>query len=507
MSGDASLEVLPTPGDEVAPPRRRPLWMAALAVMVTLLAVIGVYTRASREADAPGGPSSPGGLLQEAQARGTSLTSVGRAVGLPSPCTAWLLETGAGGSDAAYAVTAGRCVGIDDSSTVVSRQAVTDASIEFNSFAAPTGASGSEPVVADVTQVTWASTRGTDLAVLRLGSTYEELADRGVRAIVAVAPPAEGGQILVAGVPVQGIAEEQMRLRGSRCSIGATVDVAEEPWTFQQMQASDCAGMLEGSAGSPAFNPAGEAVGMVTATTVSAPEGVDCGAGRPCEVGDGSTSVKGDTSYLVAVDVLSGCFPDGRFALGAGCGLEDPASVVAAGVEPATGRPGAAVLVEVGSPEAVDAPTVALDRGRLGAVDCADPAGWTIEDVRPDGTVPVTLPTDEGFALVCVGGPAHPTALMVLVDGTPPDAGGIQLAQVPVDGGVRVAPIPDAPEFSSFLWVSGPSGTIDCAVAEGYTAYRGVPATIEAADLPSTVCVIAVDEAGNPSSPAAIDVD
>ena len=58
-----------------------------------------------------------------------------------------------------------------------------------------------------------------------------------------------------------------------------------------------------------------------------------------------------------------------------------------------------------------------------------------------------------------------------------------------------------------FRWVSGPVDSIDCATAEGYVEYRRVPATIQAADLPSTVCVIGIDEAGNESKPAAIKVE
>ena len=65
----------------------------------------------------------------------------------------------------------------------------------------------------------------------------------------------------------------------------------------------------------------------------------------------------------------------------------------------------------------------------------------------------------------------------------------------------------DPPELSRFRWVSGPVDSIDCATAEGYVEYRRVPATIQAADLPSTVCVIGIDEAGNESEPAAITVE
>jgi len=120
---------------------------------------------------------------------------------------------------------------------------------------------------------------------------------------------------------------------------------------------------------------------------------------------------------------------------------------------------------------------------------------------------PVLLPADEGFTVVCVGSAGQPTEVVITRDGTAPDAGSIELTTTPVEGGVQVEPVFDPPELSQFRWVSGPVDSIDCATAEGYVEYRRVPATIQAADLPSTVCVIGIDEAGNESKPAAITVE
>ena len=117
------------------------------------------------------------------------------------------------------------------------------------------------------------------------------------------------------------------------------------------------------------------------------------------------------------------------------------------------------------------------------------------------------LPTDEGFTLVCVGSADQPTEIVIKADGTAPDPGTIELTTTKVEGGVQVEPVFDPPELTAFRWVSGPVDSIDCATAEGYVEYRRVPATIQAADLPSTVCVIGIDEAGNESKPAAIKVE
>ena len=64
---------------------KRPVWLAALAALVTFLALYGAYTRQSSDVPGADSPQSPAGLFQQAQAAGTSLTAVGRTVGLASP--------------------------------------------------------------------------------------------------------------------------------------------------------------------------------------------------------------------------------------------------------------------------------------------------------------------------------------------------------------------------------------------------------------------------------------
>jgi hypothetical protein len=119
----------------------------------------------------------------------------------------------------------------------------------------------------------------------------------------------------------------------------------------------------------------------------------------------------------------------------------------------------------------------------------------------------VLLPDDEGFTLVCVGSANQPTSVVIEADGTPPDPASIELTVTPVEAGVTVEPVSAPPELTRFRWVSGPDGSIDCTTAEGYVAYRGIPATVQAADLPSTICTIGIDAAGNESQPAAITVE
>jgi hypothetical protein len=103
---------------------KRPIWLAALAALVTGLAVFGIYTRENSATPDLDSPTSPAGLFQASQAAGTSLTGVGRTSGLSEPCTAWLLDVGGPAASQAYAITNGRCVGATATAAVVSDQSV-----------------------------------------------------------------------------------------------------------------------------------------------------------------------------------------------------------------------------------------------------------------------------------------------------------------------------------------------------------------------------------------------
>ncbi len=522
--------------------RWRPIWLGALVLGVAFLAGYGIWYRAT--ADGPGGPSAPAPLMVEAQSRGTALPAIGRLTGIDEPCTAWLLDAGAPAGARAQAVTTARCVGLVDAQAVLTDRPVRGASVEFNAFAPRTADDQPNPVVVDVRRVTWASLRWTDLALLELGSTYGELADRGVLPIQAVQAPEEGAEILVAGVPVAGIAPDLQFLRGSRCQLGAASEVLEYRWLWADMNAVACTGILGGSLGSPALTSSGAAIGLVATTTIGSGDGHECFLGRPCQVRDGQVRQLADTSYLAGVGGLGTCFVDGRLRLGGSCPLEQPASVVPAASVVRTARPGTVVEVRLGP--GVDEAAVEVVSGPLAEVDCRDPAGWALPTVptpsapaspgaataidEPTATgeptptasvtagadptaagsawpLPVLLPDRDGFTLVCVGSAAHPTAVVLEADGTPADPGDITLNQVAVQGGVQVQPVVAAPDLVRFRWVSAPAGTIDCATAEGYVEYTGTPATIQADDLPSTVCVLGYDEADNESAPASITVD
>jgi hypothetical protein len=418
--------VATVPDDQVTPgpvttSAKRPIWLAALAALVTFLSLFGLWNRQQADTAAAAPATVPAGLVMESQAKGTSLTATGRTKGLDQPCTAWLLDVRAGTGSDAYAVTTGRCVGITDSMTVLAGEPVKGARVDFNAFASLTTAVQPTPVTAQIEEIAWASSRGTDLAVLRLGVTYGELSERGVSPITVAAAPAPGDEILVAGVPVNGITADQQYLRATKCAVGQPADVIEHVWLWHDRLASNCQGISLGSWGSPAFNPAGEAVAMVTTTSIGAEEGRHCYVGQPCEIRDGQVALVRDTTYLAPVAGLGKCFPRGTFTLGGGCSLEDPGGVVPASAEKVAPT-GATAEVRINR-RLPTADQVSDKQGPLVSTDCADKAGWSPPVTARAWQLDVPL-AQPGWVLVCVGSPAQPTPVIIEVDPTTPDASG-----------------------------------------------------------------------------------
>ena len=488
----------PTPRSRIVPT----LVLVVLAALLVGLAAFGLYARAQGSSEDSGDAATAGEPLTWTGAQGTSLPGVGRVEGLSLPCTAWLLDTG---SAAAYAVTTGRCAGITDSSTVLSDTAVDGAKVTFRQFADAPAGSRTEPIAAAIDEVTWASMRGTDLALLRLATPASELSAAGIPAIKVAAPLPDGGELLVAGLPVAGGADGSS-LRGTRCQAGATVSVAEGPWLLHDLQASDCAGIVNGSFGSVALDSAGAAVGLVATTTIGSPSGAPCQLRSPCELGSGMVSVHPDTTYLVNVSSLGSCFTRSGFQLGGDCPLESPSGVVAAELSSSRTPAGDPVTVTVQpADETAEPASMQVRTGMLGSTDCWSPTGWSTRPVT-DGELTVTAPTEQGLAVVCVGSPAQPTPLMLTVSAGGPTPDQVRVTERTTTGGVTISAVLTPPEVASMSWTIEPGTSASCASAEGYVTAPSTPTFIPAHDLPATVCAIAADAAGNSSQPVAIRV-
>ena len=235
-------------------------------------------------------------------------------------CTGVLLDTGEGDGPA-YLLTAGRCGPARDAdpNAVLTNQPV-DATATFKVI------SGVPSVSVPVARVAYSSMKGTDVSVLRLDATLAELRGQGLRPD-AIVPAAAAARFPVTdvGVPVDGIDPTGVVLRAGSCRLGASADLVESSWLFDQMQANNCPGAVGGSSGSPLFNDADQVVAMLTTTTAGALPGGACFRDTPCVRTRSGVTVEADTSYAVAAAGLDRCFQGGTFGLGKDCPLPKPA--------------------------------------------------------------------------------------------------------------------------------------------------------------------------------------
>lgn len=460
-----------------------------LALFMAFLVAVSAYGIVAANQSDPGSGDLPGDPITAAQGLGTPLAAVGSLTGLPEPCTAWLVALEGSSEATAHAVTAGRCLGIEDSATVLVDEELDGVTLTMRAFAEAGGRPS--PVAVPVTAVAWASMRTVDAAVLTLAADYAGLAAQGIRPIV-VADAVDAGQVLVAGVP--GVPEADRVVRGTRCAAGAPAQVLESPWLWPALLTTDCAGAWVGS---PALDASGRAVGILSTSTIGSQGEPDCYQGRPCAASPEGVTVEPSATYLSPVPDLRGCFGDQG---GPSCGLEDPRDVVEASAQSPSARPGAPVQITVDAAPA----SVGVRSGEVGQVACADPQRWRTVPVQ-DGRLSVPMPLVPTFAVVCVGSPESPTPLVIEADPAAPDSAALELEQIPVAGAVAVSPLSRSPRITSFLWAAAPTGSIDCATADGYGPYRR-PAVYEVADLPVTVCVIGVDAAGSSTAPVGFEV-
>ena len=162
--------------------------------------------------------------------------------------------------------------------------------------------------------------RTTDLAVLELGATPDELRAVGLHGWRPEAPPAGGGaslDVVMVGVPVgspvAAIPDAERYLRLGTCSLDADgVVVIERDWLWTGALRNDCPEVVPGNAGSAVLDQAtGGLVGLISTTTYRGEAGAECWLGRPCEVAEDGEASLPDTSYAQPVAGIEACFADG----------------------------------------------------------------------------------------------------------------------------------------------------------------------------------------------------
>jgi hypothetical protein len=459
----------------------------------------------------PAGTETAGVLLENAPGTFDRYRSIGRLAGM-SDCTATWIDAGqaARGDQPAYVVAAGHCLGLlGPNEVLIGEEPVLPLTVTFDWFTDATARRAW-----DVRQITWATMKATDIAVLELAATQAALAGEGLEPF-ALRPDAFDGEMagVNVGAPSSGIGVEAPYLRAGTCEIdGQERTIREFMWAWTEAVRAVCPDVYGGSSGSPILDPVtGELVAVINTTTANSRPEEDCRINRPCEVDGASWSTQEDTAYAMTVHRLAACFVDGRFDLAGGCELDPGHGAVADGT-PMTANPNAPAFGDR-QPTTTWRTSIAGDgfanyrtkMGPLGSIDCADTTGYGAPIALAEAPlVDDPLPTEAGVYGLCVqatdGSPAQEPRFASLtsiqIDTTPPPPGTVSIFQ---DDSAAWIVIPDfqSPEWAE-PWVKiGPPATTDCEDPIDYGIFITIPPRLEGDDLPAVVCVQFFDDAGN----------
>lgn len=362
-----------------------------------------------------------------------------------------------------------------------------------------------------VADVPYATTKGMDVAVLRLDVTYGDLKALGIVPLVPASPAIVGGlPVELAHVPARDVPVPERFLRLSSCNAREPTRLFEGERFFLHESGTDCAGVSGGSSGAPVLRRGSSELIGILGTMVD-PRFDGCGFDRPCELAGRQSRSRAGASYHSLVGSLRAAFrTDGSWdpkELDRGDGVR---------LERTVGQYTRSQVMEEGEPEparwgvivADDTRWIRYKQGDAATVDCADIHGYSepfIARELPMNRLPV--PAEEGVYAMCVIGqmgidndwqaPEHASVLLRVIDDTPPAA--VPEFEILEDTDAAWVVGIDSPYVSAPMVKVGRLATTDCADPARYRAIDTTVLSLPKAKAPLRVCAKGSDEAGNVS--------
>ncbi|MFN7935512.1 MAG: trypsin-like serine protease [Bryobacteraceae bacterium] len=423
-------------------------------------------------------------------------TAIGQ-ISLSSTCTASFIQTPANGP--AYALTAGHCYSLN-AQEVYRNIDTTTRSIRFNFFSE----TAAQQIPIPIRRIAYSTMKGTDLMLLELAITRDELAARITPLILEPSTLPESEPISILGIPASFFDQSGRFLRRARCTLGPTADLIEFTWHFYNTRRNHCEDIVGGISGSPVFSErTGRIVGIVNTTTHlawSTGGDFDCYAGRPCELTNNTQRVEEETSYSIPIAGLLNCFSStGEFSLAnPTCPLPQPSPSLTITRRQRTQKPGATWAATI----TTTAPTYRYKAIPAGASpDCRDNTGYSQPISSP--IIDDPIPTAENRYLLCVvpeGAPTRDaTVVIARIDSTPPILPPFySITQNEANYRIPFEFLP--PELSSYSYKFGPPETTQCDET-GYRPYLRIPISLPIREAPYRFCFFTQDEADNQSKP------
>ncbi|MDP8966863.1 MAG: serine protease [Cyanobacteriota bacterium] len=169
--------------------------------------------------------------------------------------------------------------------------------------------------IVNVRKVAYATMKGTDVAILELDTTYQQLIDAGFKPLtIAPNPVAVGEPVEMIGVP--GISPSF--LHRTLCQTGESVNTLENGYGWEGSIRHRCSA-ISGMSGSPVISLRTNQVVAIHNTSVKddALAQSECSDNRPCEVSaTGKTATFPSENYAQRISDIPACFDqDGVFNL------------------------------------------------------------------------------------------------------------------------------------------------------------------------------------------------
>ncbi|HAJ63176.1 MAG TPA: serine protease, partial [Cyanobacteria bacterium UBA8543] len=242
-------------------------------------------------------------------------------------CTAFFLNTGGDDNAPAYAVTNGHCADIhtEPAAKEILINRPSNKVFKLNYFV--NAKSSVRPV--HVRQVVYATMKSTDISILELDTTFNQLVKEGFTPWkIAEVPPSIGEPIEVIGIPMTGVKSSLSYLHRTNCQVGQVVNLREGVYHWEQAIRTRCS-VVGGMSGSPVVSLRSNQVVAIANTGVDdkALKQPECSKNRPCELfNDGRVATFPKENYAQRVYPIPSCFDKkGIFNLNLpSCGLEKP---------------------------------------------------------------------------------------------------------------------------------------------------------------------------------------
>ena len=185
-------------------------------------------------------------LLKNSKHESARWTGVGLLSTIDGTCSAALLDTRKGGAKAtgpAYLITSGHCITKEIGTSTLNYKL--DATVTFNYFNDTT----KHHKTYKVHTANWTSMVGTDLAILEVEKTLDQLMQDGITPLrLAPLPPLGAHDVLNVGIPRT---TPEQGLRVSACTQEISTTLSGVPPTFPGGLVNGCKNLAPGSSGSP----------------------------------------------------------------------------------------------------------------------------------------------------------------------------------------------------------------------------------------------------------------